>query len=167
MRGSSSRPSPRSCVTRAPTKPFLSVCDWVWPEPIGSGHTFITNAHHGRKSPQPRGNSQLLEPREQGPSQHLAASTTAPLPPLSHTSEPAQRGSRRPPHPFADHAVKLAHCTSNRFTLHDSVHTAAAHQSQGSLTPTHKSTICHPHHREPSHPHSVLCGLHHSLHNPF
>ena len=43
-RGSCSRPSPRSCVTRAPTKSFLSVCDWVWPELIGSGHTFIFNA---------------------------------------------------------------------------------------------------------------------------
>lgn len=53
-----------------------------------------------------------------------------------------------------------SHCTEARIQR-------AAHQSQESLTPTHKSTLCHPHHREPSHPHNVLCGLHHSLHNPF
>ena len=53
-----------------------------------------------------------------------------------------------------------SHCTEVRIQR-------AAHQSQESLTPTHKSTLCHPYHREASHPHNVLCGLHHSLHNPF
>lgn len=53
-----------------------------------------------------------------------------------------------------------SHCTTVRTQR-------AVHHSQESLTPTHKSTFCRPHHREPSHPHNVLCGLHHSLHNPF
>ena len=42
---------PRSYVTRAPTKPFLSVCDWVWPEPIGSGHTFMFNTPPSSQRP--------------------------------------------------------------------------------------------------------------------
>ena len=106
----------------------------VWPEPIGSGHTFILNT----------------------PSRSISGSP-----------ERKQR---------CEHA-RLAHCETTSTNDHRAIaldsHCAAVctqravHNSYESLTPEHGSTLCHLHHRESSHPHDDLCGLHHSLHNPF
>lgn len=68
--------------------------------------------------------------------------------------------------------VEIEPSNKSRAIVNDSHHTAArarpaVHVPHKRLTPAQRSTHHHLTHREVSHPHNILCGLRHSLHNPF